>query len=91
MIPLTSFNGKGCEHDFSSFHIPLLYYTQIKNKKGNAFLCVMDISKYKVVWTWHREQYVEGKSGVVGLHHHSPIRKDRKGRYFIVNGNKVRI
>lgn len=92
MIPtMTCFNGAGSEHTFSGFHVPIMYYTQVTNKKGNAFLCVMEFSKRKVVWAWHRDRHVFGKSGAVGLHHHSPILKDRKGRYFTVNGNKIRI
>lgn len=88
---LTCFNGSGCEHSYGAFHIPLIYYTTYRNKKNNAFLAVMDISKHKVVWAWYHDRNQSSKRGLVGRHNHTNILRDRRGSYFLVNGNKVRI
>lgn len=87
MLPnMTCFNGTGCEHNIAGFHVPLIHYTRIK-KDACHHLAVMDISKHAVVYAWYR---TEGKLGV-GIHQHQRLKRDHRGRFFTVRGNKIYI
>lgn len=86
MIPQsTCFNGSGSEHTFANYNVPYIHYVGIKNRKGTHHLVVMDVSKNKVVHAW----YSDKEAFRVGIRKHSPVIRDKHGRYFIVYGRKV--
>lgn len=82
----TLFNGGGRASSISGYRIPLWHFLNTKNKRGTHHLVVMDISKNKIVHAWYNDV---GEFNV-GIRKHTRILNDNRGRYFMVNGNKIR-